>query len=159
MAALQRGSPTDDGRFHLAPGREGSCGNVLRLGINSTVSGLGGGGGFGVEPSEVTVCVIVELEGLSMPRSRMTASCLAYFLASCGSTGSMYLCLLGVGSRGGLVRGTGLGTIILVTVIRPDWEMGEGVMADVEGVDGVGGVGEGVGVVADELDLLELDEL
>jgi len=101
----------------------------------------------------------VELdEGFSIPRSRMTASRLAYFLASCGSTGSIYLCLLGVGSRGGLLGGVGLGTIILVTVITPDWGVGEGVVADVEGVGDVDGVEEGMGVVADEL-LDELDEL
>jgi len=95
-----------------------------------------------------------------MPRSRMTASRLACFLASCGSTGSMYLCLFGVGSRGGLVRGAGLGTVILVTVIMPDWGMGEGVVAGVEGVGGVDGVEEGMDVAADELDLLdELDEV
>ena len=93
-----------------------------------------------------------------MPRSRMTASRLAYFLASCGSTGSMYLCLLGAGSRGGLVRGAGLGTITLVTVIIPDWGMGEGVAADIEGVGDVDGIEEGIGVVTDEL-LDEFDEL
>lgn len=153
-------SPTSERRFHLAAGREGSCDDALCRGINNTGSGFLGGGVFGVEPSEATVCVIVELEGLSISRSRMTASCLAYLLASRGSTGSMYLCLLGVGSRGGLVRGAGLGTIILVTVIIPDLGMGEGVVADVEGVDGVGGVEEGIGIVVDELGPLdELDEL
>jgi len=91
----------------------------------------------------------VELdEGLSIPRSRMTASRLAYFLASCGSTGSIYFCLLGVGSRGG----AGLGTMILVTVMIPDLGVGDGVVA------GVDGVGEGIGVVTDEL-FDELDEL
>jgi len=89
-----------------------------------------------------------------MPRSRMTASRLAYFLASCGSTGSMYLCVLGAVSRGGLIRGAGLGTIILVTVMIPDRGMGEGVVADVDGVE------EGMDVVVDELDDLDLlDEL
>ena len=83
-----------------------------------------------------------------MPRSRMTASRLAYFLASCGSTGSTYPCVLGVVSRGGLVRGAGLGTIILVTVIIPDRGTGEGVVADDDGV------GESTGVAADELDEL-----
>ena len=70
----------------------------------------------------------------------------------------MYLCLLGVGSTGRLVRGAGLGTVILVTVIIPDWGVGEGVVADVEGVDDVDAAEEGIGVVADEL-LDELDEL
>lgn len=116
---------------------------------------------MGVELPGTTVCVIIELEeGFSVSRSRMAASCLAYLLASCGSTGSMYLCLLGVGSRGGLVRGAGLGTMILVTVIIPDLGMGEDVVVVVDGVDGVGGVEEGVGVVVDELDLSdELEEL
>ena len=105
--------------------------------------------------SEATVCVMVEVEeGLSMPRSRMAASRLAYFLASCGSTGSIYLCVLGAVSRGGLVRGEGLGTIILVTVITPDRGVGEGVVADVDGVE------EGMDVAVDELDELDLlDEL
>jgi len=93
-----------------------------------------------------------------MVRSRMTASRLAYFLASCGSTGSIYPCVLGVVSRGGLVRGASLGTMILVTVIMPDWEVGEGVVTGVEDggdVDGVDIVGE-----VDEVDLFdEVDEL
>ena len=50
-----------------------------------------------------------------------------------------------------------MGTIILVTVIIPDWWVGEGVVADVEGVGDVDGVEEGIGVVADEL-IDELDE-
>jgi len=125
------------------------------------VSGFLGGCGFGVELSEATGCVTVEVdEGLSMPRSRVTASRLAYFLASCGNTGSTYLCVLGVVSRGGLVRGAGLGTIILVTVIIPDWEAGEGVVAGVEDGGDVDGVEEGVDVVVDEFDELgPLDEL
>lgn len=95
-----------------------------------------------------------------MPRSRATASCLAYLLARCGSTGSMYLCLFGVGSRGGLERGTGLGTMTLVTVMIPDLGMGDGTVVGVEGVGDVDGVEEDVGVIADELDLFdELDEL
>ena len=122
------------------------------------MSGFLGGGGFAIDPSEVTVSVIVEPEGLSMPRSRMTASRLAYFLASCGSTGSMYLCFLGAVSRGS-VRGTGLGTVTFVTVIIPDRGTSEGVVADVEGIGSVCGVEVGTDVVADELGLLdELDE-
>jgi hypothetical protein len=127
-------------RFHLAADREGNCDDTLCFGINNTVSGFFGGGGFG--PPEATGSVAVEVEEvLLMPRSRITASRLANFLASCGSTGSMYLCLLGAVSRG-----AGLGAIILVTVIMPDLGMGEG-MADEEAgdVDGV----EGVGVVVD----------
>ena len=96
----------------------------------------------------------MELEGLSTARSHKTESCRAYFLESPGSTGSMYLCLLGVGSRGGLVRGASLGTITLVTLIMPDW----GVVAGVEDAVDVDDVEEGIGVVADEL-LDELDEL
>jgi len=92
------------GRFHFAAGRGGTCGNALCLGINNTASGFLGGGGFGVGFPEATVCVRVEVgEGFSTSRSRMTASRLAYFLASWGSTGSMYLCVLGAVSRGGLV--------------------------------------------------------
>ena len=128
------------------------------------MSGFLGGGGFGVGLPEATVCVRVEVEVLSMSCSRMTASRLAYFLASWGSTGSMYLCVLGAVSRGGLVRGAGLGTIIFVTVIIPGWGTGEGVVAEVEGVGGIDGIEEGGDVVVvdkpDELDLLEeLDEL
>lgn len=93
----------------------------------------------------------------------MTASRLAYFLASRGSTGSMYRCVLGAVSRGGLVRGAGLGTVIFVTVIMPDRGTGEDVVIDVEGVGDVDGVEEGGDVVVDELDefdlLEELDEL
>ena len=114
------------------------------------MSGFLGGGGFGVGLPEAIVCVRVEVEGgLSMSRSRMTASRLAYFLASWGSTGSMYLCALGAVSRGGLVRRAGLGTIVFVTVIIPDLGRGEGVVGDVDGVE------EGGDVVVDELDLLE----
>lgn len=151
-----------DARFHLAAGREGSCSNALCLGINNTVSGFLDSDGFGVGLPEATVSVTVEVEeGLSMPRSCMIASRLAYFLASWGNTGSMYLCVLGTVSRGGLVGGAGLGTIIFVTVIIPDCGTGEGVMDDVEGVGDVSGVEEGGDVViVDELDLLEeLDEL
>ena len=124
------------------------------------MSGFLGGGGFGVGFPEATVCVRVEVEeGLSP----MTASRLAYFLASRGSTGSMYRCVLGAVSRGGLVRGAGLGTVIFVTVIIPDWGTGEDVVVDVEGVGDVDGVEDGGDVVADELDELdlleELDEL
>lgn len=109
-------------RCHLATDREGSCEKVLCLGINNTVSGCLGGGGFGVGLPEAACCVTVEFEeGLSTPRSRITASRLAYFLASCGSIGSVYLCLLGADSSGGLVRGTGLGTIVFVIVIMPDF--------------------------------------
>lgn len=132
--------------------------------MNNTVSGFFGGGGFGVGFPGTTVCVTVEVEGLSMPRSRRTASRLAYFLASCGSTGSMYLCVLGAVSRGGLVRGVGLGTLILVTVITPDLGAGEGVEADAEDVGDADGIEEGGdAVVVDELDepdlLEELEEL
>ena len=133
--------------------------------MNNTVSGFFGGGGFGVGFPGTTVCVTVEVGGLSMPRSRRTASRLAYFLASCGSTGSMYLCVLGAVSRGGFVRGVGLGTLTLVTVITPDLGAGEGVEADAEDVgdtDGIEEGGDAVVVVVDELDepdlLEELEE-
>lgn len=124
------------------------------------MSGFLGGGGFGVGFPEATVCVRVEVEeGLSP----MTASRLAYFLASRGSTGSMYRCVLGAVSRGGLVRGADLGTVIFVTVIIPDRGTGEDVVVDVEGVGDVDGVEEGGDVVVDELDELDplevLDEL
>lgn len=56
-------------------------------------------------------------------------------------------------SRGGSVRGAGLGTITLVTVMMPD--LGEDVVEDVEEVSGVDV--EGVEDVLSELD--ELDEL
>lgn len=45
-----------------------------------------------------------------------------------------------------------MGTMILVTVMIPDLGVGDGVVA------GVDGVGEGIGVVTDEL-FDELDEL
>lgn len=123
------------------------------------MSGFLGGGSFGVGSPEATVCVVVEVEeGPSIPRSRMTASRLAYFLASCGSTGSMYLCVLGAVSRGRLVRGAGLGTIIFVTEIIPDLGMGEGVVAGGEVVGDVDDVEEGGDVVVDELDELDLVE-
>lgn len=64
----------------------------------------------------------------------------------------MYLCVFGVVSRGGLVRGAGLGTIIFVTVIIPGWGMGEGVVTDVEDVGNFDSAEEGGDVVADELD-------
>lgn len=74
----------------------------------------------------------------------------------------MYPCVFGVVSRGGLVRGAGLGTIIFVTVITPSRGMGEGVVVDVD-VDDVDCAEEGGDVVVDELDELdpleELDEL
>lgn len=105
--------------------------------------------------------VVVE-EDLSMPRSRRTASRLAYFLASRGRTGSMYPCFLGVAPRGGLIRGTGLGTITFVTVIIPDFGVGGGIAADVEEVDVDGVVEDAVDIVASvvvdvssEPDLLE----
>lgn len=125
--------------------------------MNNTVSGFFGGGSFGVGSPEATGSVMVEVgELLSMPRSRKIASRLAYFLASWGSTGSMYLCFLGTVSRG-----AGLGTIILVTVITPDLEMGRGVADEEAG--SLDGAEEVVDVVVDapsELDLLdELDEL
>jgi hypothetical protein len=144
--------------FHLAADRGGSCDDALCLGINNTVSGFFCGGGFGVGWSEAPACAVVEVEeDSSMPRWRMIASRLGYFLASRGSTGSMYLCFLGAGSRGGLVRGAGLGTMILVTVIIPDLGTGEGVVEEAN----IGGVEEGVDVaVVDALDELELlDEL
>jgi len=57
------------------------------------------------------------------------------------------------------VRGAGLGTMILVTVIIPDREMGEGVVAGVEDGGDVDGVEDGVDVV-DEVDEISLlDEL
>jgi len=70
----------------------------------------------------------------------------------------MYLCVLGAVSRGGLVRGAGLGTIIFVTVITPDLGTGEGVVAGGEVVGEVDGVEEGGDVVVDELDELGLVE-
>lgn len=70
----------------------------------------------------------------------------------------MYPCFLGVVSKGGLIRGAGLGTIIFVTVIIPDLGVGEGIAADVDEVD-VDGVGRDVvDVVVDmpsKPDLLE----
>jgi len=83
-------------QFHLITGREGSCDDALCLGINNTVSSFFCGGGFELGPSEITVCTMVEVEEvLSMPRWRRIASLLAYFLASRGNTGSIYLCVLG----------------------------------------------------------------
>lgn len=150
--------PTDK-RFHLAAGREGSCDDALCLGMNNTVSGFLGGGSFGARSPEATSCVIVEVEDdSSTSRLLMTASRLAYFLASCGSTGSMYLCVLGAVSRGGLVRGAGFGTIILVTVTIPDRGAGEGIVIGIEDLSGVDGVEEGRDVVADELNELDLLE-
>ena len=74
----------------------------------------------------------------------------------------MYPCVFGVVSRGGLVRGAGLGTIIFVTVITPCRGMGKGVVADVD-VDDVDCVEEGGDIVVDEPDgldpLEELEEL
>lgn len=153
-----------DRRLHLATGREGSCDGILRLGINNTVSGLFSGGGFVIRPPVANFCVTVELEeDESMPCSRMTASRLAYFLASCGSIGSMYPCFLGAASRGRLARGGDLGTVTFVTVIAPDLCTGEGVAVDSGVVCGVDDVEDGTDVVVnafDELDLLDkLDEL
>jgi len=47
MKQSRRGYPVQVMGVHLAAGREGSCDNVLCLGINNTVSGFLGGGGFG----------------------------------------------------------------------------------------------------------------
>ena len=55
---------------------------------------------------------------------------------------------------------SGLGTTFIVTLIRPDWGIGEGFVVDVKAVDNCDGVEEGIGVVVRELDLLdEIDEL
>lgn len=148
---------------HLAAGREGICDSALCLGINNTVSRFFCGGEFGPGLSDAIVCTTVEVEeDPSMPRLRRIASRLAYFLVSCGSTGSIYLCVLYAVSRGGSVRGTGLGTTTFVTVIIPDLGVGEDVMGDVEDVwdDDEEEVADVVTDALDELDRLdELDEL
>jgi len=74
----------------------------------------------------------------------------------------MYPCFLGVVSRGGLIRGAGLGTIVFVTVIIPDLGLGEGIAADVDELDVDGVVEDVVDVVVDMLSepnlLEELEE-
>lgn len=53
-----------------------------------------------------------------------------------------------------------MGTVILVTVIIPDWDADKGVVFDVEDMVDVDGVEEGENVVVDESgELEELDEL
>jgi hypothetical protein len=153
-----------NGRLHLATGPEGSCDGVLRLGINNTVSGFFSDSGFVIGPPAAKVCVTVEVEeDESTSRSRMTASRLAYLLASCGRTGSMYPCFLGAPSRGRLVRRADLGTVTVLTVITPDLGTGEGVAVNSGKVCGVDDVEDETDTVVnafDELDLLvKLDEL